>query len=185
MKAIVSEKASEGLKLVSRDIEPLRASEVQLKVITCGICLGDEVGMHHGAFYPLTPGHEIVGEIKAIGEGVHAIQSAMDDGNPWKFKAGQRVGLGWFSGYCKECYNCRRGYLTGCKLANATGLTRHGGWSEYVNADYTALVPWPKDIDPNQAPMMCAGLTVFNAIRNSSKCKPGWVKIFKIMYLII
>lgn len=185
MKAIVSEKASGDLKLVSRDIESLRASEVQLKVITCGICLGDEVGMHHGAFYPLTPGHEVVGEIKAIGDGVHAIQSAMEDGNPWKFKIGQRVGLGWFSGYCKECYNCRRGYYTGCKLANATGLTRHGGWSEYVNADYTALVPWPKDIDPNQAPMMCAGLTVFNAIRNSSKCKPGWVKIFKIMKLII
>lgn len=171
--SILVEEAGGRLQLKSRKLSQPPATEVQLKVLASGVCLGDEVGMHHAASYPMTPGHEVVGEITQLGDAVIAAQSSMEDRNPWKFKKGQRVGLGWFSGCCKECYNCRRGFFTGCHMANATGLSKQGGWSEFVDAHPSALVPWPEDVDAEQAPMMCAGLTVFNAIRNSSKCKPG------------
>ena len=173
MHSIVVESAGGALKCQSRTLLAPSSSEVQLRVLASGVCLGDQVGMHHAARYPITPGHEVVGEVVAFGESVQAHQSGMPDSSPWKFRLGQRVGLGWFSGHCNECYNCRRGLFTGCHMANATGLTRDGGWCEYVNAHISALVPWPSDIPVQQAPMMCAGLTVFNAIRNSRNCKPG------------
>lgn len=172
-KALVTETVNGPLLLKDLPLNDPIDNEVQIKVLACGICLGDQVGRVIGK-KPIVSGHEVVGIITKLGKNVESMQSHLNDNDPWKFKINSKVGLGWFSGHCGgQCFNCRKGNQTGCSLANATGLSRDGGWAEFVHARPSALCPWPDDLPVEQAPMMCAGLTVFNAVRNSHACKPG------------
>ncbi|KAJ7702701.1 zinc-containing alcohol dehydrogenase, partial [Mycena rosella] len=142
--------------------------QVLLKVLACGICGGDEVcrsGVFPGMTYPRIPGHEAVGILTALGTNV---------GSMWSL--GQRVGVGWHAGRCntsEACEHCRRGNFFVCNKATGTGLTVDGGLAEYMVADQTALIAIPDTLDSIQAAgLLCAGLTVFNAIRLSS-IRPG------------
>lgn len=135
---------------------PLRADEVEIDVRYCGICHSDlsmidnEWGMTQ---YPLVPGHEVVGTIAQIGEGVRHLQ------------VGQVVGLGWHAGYCNECEPCRTGNNNLCATAQATIVGHHGGFADKVRAAANSVVPIPEGVDLESAgPLFCGGITVFNPL---------------------
>ncbi|KAJ6479722.1 zinc-type alcohol dehydrogenase [Mycena sanguinolenta] len=168
MRAIQVKQAGGSFELVEIPTPTPGSGQVLIKVIACGICGGDEVcrsGMFPGMTYPRIPGHEAVGVVTALGDHV---------GAAWV--VGQRVGVGWHAGRCdnsEACEHCRRGNFFVCTKATGTGLTIHGGLAEYMVADQTALVAIPDTLDSIQAAgLLCAGLTVFNAIRLSS-IRPG------------
>jgi D-arabinose 1-dehydrogenase-like Zn-dependent alcohol dehydrogenase len=148
------------LKLVEREIpEPTRA-QVRIKVEACGICHSDAVvkeGHWPGIQYPRVPGHEVIGVVDALGERV----------KPWK--RGQRVGVGWHGGNCGYCDHCRRGEFFACEVALlTTGISFDGGYAEYMLAPAEALARVPNELSAaDGAPLMCAGVTTFNALRNS------------------
>ncbi|KAG9126429.1 hypothetical protein FRC07_003489 [Ceratobasidium sp. 392] len=147
--------------------------EVLIKVIAVGLCGGDGVlrgGGVPGLNYPVIAGHEVVGRIVILGENVEDENTC--EPSTWKWRVGQRVGLGWNAGRCRKCYYCRQGNPQGCSMAHATALTRDGGLAEYTVAHYTALVPYPDALPSLQAPILCAGLTCFNALRHT-RAKPG------------
>jgi D-arabinose 1-dehydrogenase-like Zn-dependent alcohol dehydrogenase len=129
-------------------------------VQACGICHSDEYakeGSRPGITYPRVPGHEIAGVIDAIGPGVLG------------WETGQRVGVGWHGGHCGYCNSCRRGdFVTCSKDRQITGLTCDGGYSEYMLISSAALAPIPDGLSATDAaPLLCAGITTFNALRNS------------------
>ena len=147
-------------ELVERDIPEPGAREVRVKVQACGVCHSDSVtkdGLFPGITYPRVPGHEIIGAIDAIGPEVRGWQ------------AGQRVGVGWHGGNCGYCDNCRRGQAFACENETlVTGLSHDGGYGEYMVAPAAALARVPDDLaSVEAAPLMCAGITTFNALRNS------------------
>jgi D-arabinose 1-dehydrogenase-like Zn-dependent alcohol dehydrogenase len=133
-------------------------------VQACGICHSDSLtkeGAYPGIQYPRVPGHEVAGVIDAVGPGT--------DG----WQAGQRVGVGWNGGYCGRCDPCRRGDFFACVTGQITGITLDGGYAEYMIAPISALARMPAELPPVEAaPLMCAGLTTFNALRNSG-ARPG------------
>ncbi|KAJ7059480.1 zinc-type alcohol dehydrogenase [Mycena amicta] len=149
------------------DRPPPEPSQVLIKVAACGVCGGDEVCRSGipGMTYPRVPGHEAVGSIVTLGENVGA-----------RWSIGQRVGVGWHAGRCENsdaCEHCRRGEFFVCSKATGTGLTVDGGLAEYIVADQTALIRIPENLSSVQAAgLLCAGLTVFNAIR-LSHIRPG------------
>jgi D-arabinose 1-dehydrogenase-like Zn-dependent alcohol dehydrogenase len=158
MRAVQVAKAGGPFELVERDIpEPGRGS-VRVKVEACGICHSDSI-VKDGVMpirYPRVPGHEVVGVIDALGDGV-------DD-----WKKGQRVGIGWHGGYCGKCEPCRRGQLFACATGQITGISFDGGYAEYMVASSTALALIPDELAFAEAgPLVCAGVTTFNALRNS------------------
>ncbi|KAJ0298820.1 hypothetical protein COL5a_009462 [Colletotrichum fioriniae] len=130
--------------------------EVLVKVLACGICHSD-VGMQKGEFgpvHPRVPGHEIVGDIVAVGEGVS------------RFVGGERVGGAWHGGHDGTCTTCQLGQFQSCQNGPINGVTRDGGYAEYVTLRAEAVVRVPADLDPAEtAPLLCAGVTVFNGIR--------------------
>ena len=145
---------------MERDIPDPVPGSVRIKVEACGICHSDSLtrqGGLPGQTYPRVPGHEVVGVIDAVGANVVA------------WKTGQRVGVGWNGGYCGYCENCRRGQFFACETATrVTGLTYDGGYAEYLVADASALARVPDGLTSAEAaPLMCAGVTTFNALRNS------------------
>src|SRR5437762_187709 len=144
---------------VERSIPGPSPETVRIKVAACGICHSDALvkeGLWPGIPYPRVPGHEVAGTIDAIGEGV----------THWKVD--QRVGVGWNGGYCGRCDNCRRGNLFACETQQVTGISFDGGYGEYMIAPATAVARFPDELPPvDAAPLMCAGLTTFNALRNS------------------
>lgn len=152
-------------EIVEREIpEPIPGS-VRVKVQACGICHSDSLtkeGHFPGIQYPRVPGHEVVGLIDAIGSGVAG------------WTAGQRVGVGWNGGYCGYCDACRRGHFFACQNAGQiTGIGYDGGYADYMIAPASALALVPDDLTAVEAgPLMCAGLTTFNALRNSG-ARPG------------
>lgn len=152
------------LKLVERQIREPGPGQVRLKVEAAGVCHSDAMaieGEWPGLNYPLVPGHEIAGRIDAVGEGV----------TTWK--VGQRVGVGWFGGECGKCESCRRGDLMSCSNPIVPGFTIDGGYAESVIVEARALASIPDDISSEQAaPLLCAGVTTFNALRNA-KLRPG------------
>jgi D-arabinose 1-dehydrogenase-like Zn-dependent alcohol dehydrogenase len=152
------------LELVERDIPDPRAGSVRIKVQACGICHSDMLtreGLYPGLEYPRVPGHEVVGVVDAVGPGVVA------------WKPGQRVGVGWHGGYCGVCDDCRRGDFFACRTGRVTGITHDGGYAEYMIAHATALALVPDELSHVEAaPLMCAGITTFNALRNSG-ARPG------------
>lgn len=150
--AVMSPKSE--LEPFEYDAQPLGALEVEVRVQYCGVCHSD-LGMIDNDWgmsqYPLVPGHEVIGEVTAVGEQVSDL------------KVGQRVGVGWQSGSCQVCRYCRRGKEHLCVThQEETIVGRHGGWGDYVRAQARFTVPIPDKLDPSIAgPLMCAGTTVW------------------------
>ncbi len=138
--------------------------QVRIRVQACGICHSDmftKEGLWPGLSYPRVPGHEVAGIVDAVGAEVPV------------FKAGQRVGLGWHGGHCNYCEPCRRGDFILCQNAQVSGISYDGGYADYVLAPANALALMPEGLSPVEAgPLMCAGITTFNALRNSG-ARPG------------
>jgi D-arabinose 1-dehydrogenase-like Zn-dependent alcohol dehydrogenase len=151
-------------EIVERPIPEPAAGSVRIKVLACGVCHSDSLvkeGMYPGIQYPRSPGHEVAGVIDAVGAGVAG------------WAPGQRVGVGWNGGYCGQCDHCRRGDFFACVTGQITGLSFDGGYAEYMIAPVSAVARMPADLPPVEAaPLMCAGLTTFNALRNSG-ARPG------------
>jgi len=159
MKAARVGKAGGDWELVERDIPDPAAGQVRVKVEACGICHSDifvKEGGWPGIQYPRVPGHEIAGRIDAVGNGVT------------NWKKGQRVGVGWHGGHCFVCDPCRRGDFAMCVNRKVTGFDFDGGYAEYMIARAESLAVVPDDLPAEEAgPFMCAGVTVYNALRNS------------------
>ncbi len=151
-------------EIVERQVAKPGTGEVRIKVEACGICHSDSVtkeGLFPGIQYPRVPGHEVAGVIDAVGTGVP------------EWMPGQRVGVGWNGGYCGSCDHCRRGEFFACVRGQITGVTRDGGYGEYLIALASAVALMPADLPPLEAAsLMCAGVTTFNALRNSG-ARPG------------
>src|SRR5438067_12720067 len=151
-------------EIVERPIPQPTPGTVRIKVSACGICHSDALvkeGLWPGIQYPRVPGHEISGTIDAVGEGVIG------------WSPGQRVGVGWNGGYCGRCDPCRRGNLFACETHQVTGISFDGGYGEYMIAPISAVARFPDELSPvDAAPLMCAGVTTFNALRNSG-ARPG------------
>ena len=148
------------LERVERDVPQPGSREVLIKVHACGVCHSDSAtveGSFPGIQYPRVPGHEVIGTIEAVGPGVEG------------WRVGDRAGVGWFGGSCGWCPRCRRGDAFACEtITAATGVTRDGGYATHMLADVSAVAHVPDDLDEvESAPLLCAGITTFNAIRNS------------------
>jgi D-arabinose 1-dehydrogenase-like Zn-dependent alcohol dehydrogenase len=148
-----------------RDLPEPDRHEVRIRVQACGVCHSDSItvqGLMPGITYPRIPGHEVIGAIDAIGPDV--------DG--WAI--GERVGVGWSSGACGWCGHCRRGDAFACEtVQGATGVTRDGGYATHMLALASALARVPDALDPiGSAPLLCAGITTFNALRHCG-AQPG------------
>jgi D-arabinose 1-dehydrogenase-like Zn-dependent alcohol dehydrogenase len=159
MKAVEVRVAGGPLCLTERPIPEPGAAAVRIKVAACGVCHGDAVVKEGhwpgGVSYPRVPGHEIAGRVDAVGPGVTG------------WPVGQRVGAGWYGGHCGRCPSCRRGDFTMCAEAKVVGLTHDGGYAEYVVVPVEALAAIPDDLSAVEAaPLLCAGLTTFNALRH-------------------
>jgi D-arabinose 1-dehydrogenase-like Zn-dependent alcohol dehydrogenase len=164
MKAVQVPKPGADFEIVERDIPQPQTGEVRIQVQACGICHSD-VLTKNGGFpwqtYPRVPGHEVVGIVDELGPGVT------------EWKKGDRVGVGWHGGHCFVCDSCRRGDFVTCQNEAITGLTRDGGYAQYMLARHEALALVPAGLDSAEAgPLMCAGITTFNALRNSG-ARPG------------
>src|SRR5213082_3832635 len=159
MRAVQIPKAKGPLEVVEREIPEPKSGWVRVKVEACGVCHSDSLvkdGLWPGIQYPRIPGHEVAGKIDAIGDGVTS------------WKKGQRVGVGWHGGHCFVCEQCRRGDFAMCVNRKVTGIDFDGGYAEYMIAPATALAAIPNGLPAEEAgPFMCAGVTVFNALRNS------------------
>jgi D-arabinose 1-dehydrogenase-like Zn-dependent alcohol dehydrogenase len=155
--------AGKGLELQEREVPTPGRGEVLVRVEACGVCHSDAFTVE-GAMpmeYPRVPGHEIAGHIEAVGEDVH----------PWE--AGQRVGVGWFGGNCNHCDPCRRGDLISCENGLVPGIAYDGGYADHVVVPAGALASIPDDLSAEDAaPLLCAGITTFNALRESG-ARPG------------
>jgi D-arabinose 1-dehydrogenase-like Zn-dependent alcohol dehydrogenase len=165
MRAMIVPEPRGGLRLVERDLPEPGHREVRIRVHACGVCHSDTVtveGAFPGITYPRIPGHEVIGVIDALGPDV--------DG----FAIGARVGVGWSPGWCGYCSNCRRGDTFACEnVQGATGVSRDGGYATHMLALASAVVRVPDGLDAvESAPLLCAGITTFNALRNSG-ARPG------------
>src|SRR5437879_11452572 len=164
MKVVQVPKPGADFEIVEREIPNPGAGSVRIKVHACGVCHSDSVtkeGLFPGIQYPRVPGHEVAGVIDAVGPGVAG------------WEPGQRVGVGWNGGYCGHCDPCRRGEFFACVRGQVTGVTYDGGYAEYLVAPASAVARMPADLLPaDAAPLVCAGLTTFNALRNSG-ARPG------------
>ena len=164
MKKIQVKSAGGNFELVEEPMREPAAGYVRVKVQACGVCHSDSVtkdGLFPGIVYPRSPGHEIMGVIDAVGEGTE----------PWK--AGDRVGIGWHGGHCGRCESCRRGDFVTCVRLQVPGISYDGGYAEFVLAPFESLARVPSELTPEEAaPLMCAGVTTFNALRNSG-ARPG------------
>ena len=151
-------------QLIEREIPDPHAGEVLIKVEACGVCRGDVLakgGTFPGLQYPRVPGHEVVGTIDRVGRSVT------------RWKEGDKVGVGWHGGHCFACNPCRQGDFHACDSAQTTGLTRDGGYAEYMLARAEALLHIPQGITAiAAAPLLCAGNTVFTALQQC-RASPG------------
>ena len=152
------------LQLTQRPLKEPAAGQVRIRVEACGVCHSDSVtvdGLLPGITFPRVPGHEVVGKIDAIGQGVSG----------WKI--GQRVGVGFLGGHCGQCQSCRRGDFVNCTNQPISGAHFDGGYAEVMMAFPNGLVAIPDGLNSVEAaPLLCAGLTTFNALRKST-AKPG------------
>jgi D-arabinose 1-dehydrogenase-like Zn-dependent alcohol dehydrogenase len=160
MRAMVVPKRGAPFEAEERDIPVPGPEEMRLRVLACGVCHSDVVtvlGLLPSVQYPRVPGHEVIGVVDAIGEGVHG------------WSVGARAGVGWFGGSCGYCRRCRRDAAFACENVNSqTGVTRDGGYATHMIAHVSAVAHVPDDLDPvESAPLLCAGVTTFNALRNT------------------
>ncbi len=163
---VVQVEAPKGpFRLTEREIPEPEAGSVRLKVQACGICHSDSFtkeGTWPGVQYPRIPGHEVAGIVDAVGPNVAG------------WKVGQRAGVGWYGGSCGYCERCRRGDFLSCLNEHrVTGITYDGGYAEYMIARANTLALIPDELKPEDAgPLLCAGVTTFNSLRNSG-ARPG------------
>jgi len=159
MKAAQITKPGAPFEIVERDIPQPGPGKVRIKVEACGICHSDTFvkdGQWPGLEHPRVPGHEVAGRVDAVGEGVLL------------WKPGQRVGVGWHGGHCFRCDPCRRGDFILCVNGKVTGFHFDGGFAEYMIAPEEAIAAMPDDLAFDEAaPLMCAGITLFNSLRHA------------------
>ena len=159
MRAIQVSKAGGPFELVEREIPEAGPDQLRIRVEACGICHSDafvKFGAFPGLQLPRIPGHEIAGQVDAIGEGVSA------------WKVGDRVGVGWHGGHCFECTACRKGLFINCEKAKVCGISYDGGYAEFAVVPQEAVARMPAELSAVEAaPLLCAGITTFNALRNS------------------
>jgi D-arabinose 1-dehydrogenase-like Zn-dependent alcohol dehydrogenase len=159
MRAVQVSKAGGNFELVERPIPEPGRNQVRIKVEACGICHSDSVvkeGLFPGIQYPRIPGHEVAGRIDAVGADVT------------NWKPGERVGVGWHGGHDFTCDDCRRGDFINCQNKKITSVTHDGGYADYMVAPAESVAAIPEDLPAADAgPLMCAGITVFNALRNT------------------
>jgi D-arabinose 1-dehydrogenase-like Zn-dependent alcohol dehydrogenase len=152
------------LEVVEREMIEPAFGQVRIRVEACGVCHTDALtveGGFPGLTYPRVPGHELIGKIEAVGSGVQG------------WKEGQRVGVGFMAGHCGYCEGCRRGDFVNCRNQPISGVHSDGGYAEMMIAQASGLAAIPDDLLPAEAaPLLCAGLTTFNGLRNS-KARPG------------
>src|ERR1700722_14358843 len=165
MCAMVISQAGGRFQFERRDIPEPRPQEVRIRIHACGVCHSDSLtveGHIPGLVYPRIPGHEVIGVIDALGPDVEG------------WSVGARVGVGWFGGACGYCGHCRRGDAFACEnIHGATGITRDGGYATHMLALVSAVAHVSEALDPGEsAPLLCAGITTFNALRNCG-AKPG------------
>jgi len=148
-----------GFEIVEREVPEPGSGQVRIKVQACGVCHSDVLtveGAWPGIQYPRVPGHEVAGVIDQVGEGVSA------------WKKGQRVGVGWHGGHDNTCRECRRGDFRNCQNIKICGISYDGGYGQYMIAPVEALAPIPASLsDVEAAPLLCAGITTYNALRHS------------------
>jgi D-arabinose 1-dehydrogenase-like Zn-dependent alcohol dehydrogenase len=159
-------------ELVERELPQPGPGEVRVKVQACGVCHSDSIakdGLFPNVKYPVVPGHEIAGVIDAVGAGVVG------------WAAGTRVGVGWFGGHCGYCEPCRRGNLVDCRNLRIPGITYDGGYAEAMIAPADALALIPDELSAVEAaPLLCAGVTTFDALRKSGALAGDVVAILGI-----
>jgi len=159
MKAAQIPKPGADFEIIERDVPQPTAGQVRIKVQACGVCHSDvftKEGWWPGIQYPRVPGHEVAGVVDEIGAGVT------------EWKKGQRVGVGWHGGQDNTCRACRRGDFRNCRNLKIPGISYDGGYQEYMLAPVEALVPIPESLsDVEAAPLLCAGITTYNALRHS------------------
>ena len=164
MKAVQISKANGPFEVVERDIPEPGDGELRIKVEACGICHSDafvKAGAFPGLVLPRIPGHEIAGRVDAVGANVGS------------WKKGDRIGVGWHGGHCFECNACRKGLWLNCEKARVTGISFDGGYAEYAVVPHVAAARIPDQLDAADAgPLLCAGVTTYNALRNSG-ARPG------------
>jgi D-arabinose 1-dehydrogenase-like Zn-dependent alcohol dehydrogenase len=164
MKIAVVTKPGGDFEIQEREIPQPGAGHLRVRVHACGICHSDQFtkdNLWPGLVYPRAPGHEVAGVIDEVGAGVTA------------WKKGQRVGVGWHGGQDGTCIACRRGDFINCANAKVTGLSYDGGYGEYMIAPVDALAQMPESLDAAEAaPLLCAGITTYNALRHSG-AMPG------------
>jgi D-arabinose 1-dehydrogenase-like Zn-dependent alcohol dehydrogenase len=158
MKVAIVPKAKADFEIIERDIPTPGTGQVRIKVHACGVCFSDHMvkdGLMPWITYPRSPGHEIAGTIDEVGPHVTA------------WKKGQRVGVGWHGGHDFTCIQCRRGDFINCANEKWTGIHYDGGYTEYMIAPWEAVAAMPDSLDPVEAaPLLCAGITTFNALRH-------------------
>ncbi|HEY2761149.1 MAG TPA: alcohol dehydrogenase [Pirellulales bacterium] len=157
-------RAKGPIEIVERPIPEPTPGTVRVKVQACGVCHSDSIvkeGLFPNLAYPRVPGHEVAGVVDAVGQGVV------------QWSVGQRVGVGWFGGNCGHCDQCRRGNFFACVTGQVTGISFDGGYGQYMIAPASAVALVPSELPAVEAaPLMCAGITTFNALRNSG-ARPG------------
>jgi D-arabinose 1-dehydrogenase-like Zn-dependent alcohol dehydrogenase len=159
MRAIQVSRANGPFELVTRDIPTPGPRHVRIKVQACGICHSDsftKMGAFPGIQLPRVPGHEVVGVLDAVGSEVP------------EWKVGSRVGVGWHGGHCGHCSSCRKGDFITCTTGQIPGISYDGGYADYMIAPFEALAAIPNELSSAvAAPLLCAGITTFNALRHS------------------
>src|SRR3984957_11173171 len=159
MKAAQISKPGACFQIVEREIPTPGAGHVRIKVQACGVCHSDVLtkdGLWPGIEYPRIPGHEVAGIIDEVGDGISA------------WKKGQRVGVGWHGGQDNTCRECRRGDFRNCQNLKICGISYDGGYQQYMVAPVEALVAIPDGLkDTDAGPLLCAGITTYNALRHS------------------
>jgi D-arabinose 1-dehydrogenase-like Zn-dependent alcohol dehydrogenase len=159
VRAMVVLKPGGRLQMEQRPIPEPTGQEVRLRVLACGVCHSDSLtveGHMPGLVYPRVPGHEVIGIVEAVGSQVRG------------WAVGERVGVGWSPGACSYCGQCRHGNTFACEnIKGATGVSRDGGYATHMLAHASALARVPEELDAvESAPLLCAGITTFNALRN-------------------
>ena len=164
MKAVQVSKAGAPFEVVDREIPEPGPGQIRIKVEACGVCHSDAMvkgGAFPGLQLPRVPGHEIAGRVHAVGSGVTG------------WKTGERVGVGWHGGHCFRCAACRKGWFINCEQAKITGISHDGGFAEYMVTPVEAVARIPDKLTALEAaPLLCAGVTTYNSLRNSG-ARPG------------
>ena len=172
MKAAQIPKAGGDFEIVEREIPRPSAGEVRIKVQACGVCHSDvftKEGAWPGIQYPRVPGHEVAGIIDEVGAGVS------------EWKTGQRAGVGWHGGHDGTCLQCRRGDFGNCQNLKIAGISYDGGYQQYMVAPVEALTAIPESLsDVEAAPLLCAGITTYNALRHSGAVPGDLVAVLGI-----